>query len=451
MGHSTQVPDAIFAHPARVLAPTLDIEHLTRLVEKKVFDPQVLEGRELFFFPAEISSDRIDAYFTRMAESSLRQYAREAEEGRSFQNSHRWYELGFGRTLTGELESDEATGTKRVVSWIYTLSGMKLNDLSTDDLITGIRAGLIQDVSIGFYGGEFRCAICGRDMLWDWDCMHVPGLKYQRADKTGEDLAFAWVENAHLAEVSAVYDGATPGAAILKAQREAEEGRLTERGRQLIEARYRVALPLQRVQVASSELRVAGGIDGGGSPKTIAGAQAPATQDKKERVGMSIRDQVVWNGDEGALNRSALEGLLATHEGWEVEQKRLQDALAAAQAEAARIQELEQRATSAEAARAQAQAEIDQLRPMARDGEQYRQDLVAQALAEGVRALGEHFDAGTYQGLLQGASLDVIKRMRDDWQRQADAVFGGGRVTKETHEPPSRVESNGVTAQAFRA
>lgn len=166
---------------------------------------------------------------------------------------------------------------------------------------------------------------------------------------------------------------------------------------------------------------------------------------------MSIRDQVVWNGDDGALNRSALEGLLATHEGWEVEQKRLQDALAAAQAEAARVQELEQRATSAEAAMAQAQAEIDQLRPMARDGEQYRQDLVTQALAEGVRALGEHFDAGTYQGLLRNASLDVVKRMRDDWQRQADAVFGGGRVTKETHEPPAKVEANGVTAQAFRA
>lgn len=439
-----QVPDAIFAHPARVLAPTLDIERLTRLVEKKVFDPQVLEGRELFFFPAEISSDRLDAYFTRMAESSLRNYAREAEEGRSFQNSHRWYELGFGRTLTGEMEADAATGARRVVSWLYTLSGLRLNELSTDDLIAGIQAGLVQDVSIGFYGGEFRCAICGLDMLWDLDCPHVPGLKYQRTDKTGEDLAFAWVEDAHLAEVSAVYDGATPGAAILKAQREAEEGRLTERGRQLIEARYRVALPLQRVLVAN-------GIDGGGLPKTIAGAQAPATRDKKERNGMSIREKVAWNGDDGVLSRAALEGLLATHEGWEAEQKRLQEALAAAQGEAARVQELEKRATSAEAARAQAQAEIERLKPLAQEGEAYRKDLVEQALAEGVRALGEHFDVGVYQGLLQGASLPVIKRMQEDWQRQADALFGGGRKTKEGHEPPTETAEAKNAARAFRA
>jgi hypothetical protein len=68
-----------------------------------------------------------------------------------------------------------------------------------------------------------------------------------------------------------------------------------------------------------------------------------------------------------------------------------------------------------------------------------------------VRALGEHFDARTYEGLLRSASLEVIKRMRDDWQRQADVVFGGGRRTKEASEPPTKVEANGVTAQAFRA
>lgn len=442
-------PDAIFAHPARVLAPTLDIARLTTLVEKKVFDPVVLEGRELFFFPAEISSNRLDAYFTRMAETSLVNYAREADEGRSFQNSHRWYELGFGRTLTGELEEDEAA-TRRVVSWLYTLSGLRLNELSTDDLIAGIRAGIIQDVSIGFYGGEFRCAICGRDMLWDWDCQHVPGLKYQRADKTGEDLAFAWVEDAHLAEVSAVYDGATPGAAILKAQREAEEGRLNDRARQLLEARYRIALPAQRVLLVTPDVDFVGT-----SGLQAAVGRAPVTY--KESAGMLIRDQVVWDGDKGSLARADMDALLATYEGWEVEQKRLQEALAVAQGQLQRMAEVEQRAqeASAEGRRLQealsaAQAAVEQLKPQARDGEQYRQDLIAEALGEGVRALGEHFSAETYEGLLRGASLEVVKRMRDDWQRQGDTVFAGVRRTREQNEPPE-AEASDVPARAYRA
>jgi len=65
--------------------------------------------------------------------------------------------------------------------------------------------------------------------------------------------------------------------------------------------------------------------------------------------------------------------------------------------------------------------------PQAADGRQYRADLVAEALAEGVRAQGKDFDKPTYEGVLTNSPIAVIKRMRDDWKRAGDERLPGGR------------------------
>jgi len=53
----------------------------------------------------------------------------------------------------------------------------------------------------------------------------------------------ARIENAELVEVSAVYDGATPGAAIVKAEMAAERGRLSPAEYEMLETQYRIRLP----------------------------------------------------------------------------------------------------------------------------------------------------------------------------------------------------------------
>jgi len=74
---------------------------------------------------------------------------------------------------------------------------------------------------------------------------------------------------------------------------------------------------------------------------------------------------------------------------------------------------------------------VARLRPLADDGAAYRTDLVAEAMAEGVRAVGETFAAETYRGLLETAPLATIKRMRDDWAATAAKSFQGGRATQD--------------------
>src|SRR5207237_1317799 len=63
------------------------------------------------------------------------------------------------------------------------------------------------------------------------------------------EVCTADVENAHLAEVSSVYKGSTPGAIITKAEHDAKAGLLTPQLRSLIEHRCHVTLPDKRVVV----------------------------------------------------------------------------------------------------------------------------------------------------------------------------------------------------------
>lgn len=399
------VQTQLFTHPARVLTVgPLDTARLLTLVrEQHAFDASVLDERAPFFWPAEISSNRLDAYYTRMAPSSLRNYATEAAAGVAFQNSHAFDKLGFGRSLTGEFS--EEGDLARVVAEFYTIPGLRLHDVSTDDFILGVRAGLIKDVSIGFYNGSFRCSICERS-IWSYECPHIPGVKYAKRSETGEavgeELAFAWVDEAHLAEVSAVYDGATPGAAILKAQQEAEGGRLRPEIQQLLEARYR-GLSLQ------------GRSWPGSSAITPGGAAVDF-----EKLVADVR---------GALGVAVDADLLAGARAANTELQRLQ-------AEVTRLQPLE--------------AEVGGLRTLAADGRQYRQDLVAEALVEGVRALGNGFGAETYRTILDAAPLETVKRMRDDWRAVGDRVLPGGRLTQDQAATPN-VKPAETPDAAFRA
>lgn len=394
-------PDQVFAHPARVVYQQQpgDAERWLEIVRQtRAADPAVFDERTPFFWPAEISSNRLDAYYTRMdAATTLKNFVADANAGVSFQNSHRWYELPLGQSVEAKMEE------ARALAVFYTVPGLRLGDVDTSDFINGVRAGIVRDVSVGFHGGKFICNICGRDMLRDWECPHIPGLTYQvGSDDAGRVpvVATATVVDAHLSEVSAVYDGATPGAAILKAQIELDAGRLTAPQAGLLEQRYRVRL----VQLA----RAYGGVT---LDERQTEATPPAGGDEPVR---SVGPDPA--GIEAA--RAILQRLGAPGD------------------------DLETQARWAE-------TRINELRPLAEDGRAYRQALVDEALAEGVRALGAGFDADVYRGVLASAGLEQIKRMRDDWRAVGDRMFAGGPVARNSNEPPRDDKTAPATNRAY--
>lgn len=84
--------------------------------------------------------------------------------------------------------------------------------------------------------------------------------------------------------------------------------------------------------------------------------------------------------------------------------------------------------------------EVERLRPLADDGRVYRDDLITETLAEGVRALGDGFNQETYRGLLERSGIAAIKQMRTDWATIAEKRWPKGRQTvdgNDDEQPPA--------------
>ena len=393
---------------------------LVTLASKRALDSSIFEESPPFFWMAEISNSRLDAYYTRMATSTLKNFAAEAESGVAFQNSHNVYKLGFGRSISGTFVGAGGNGLTRVEADFYTIPDLSLHEVNTNDFIRGVRSGLISDVSVGFHGGSCLCDICGNDMFRSWDCWHCPGVTYLVDRPSGikeEVLCTATIEDAHLAEVSAVYDGATPGAAIRKAQMEAQAGRLNETQIRLLEQRYRLRLPEHPRMVAGATL-----------PKESPMAQTPET-----RAAEPVAETVTA----AEADARTTESMPADEEEEDEEDERtvatLQTRLTALTSERdtvqTRLAATESRLTESQARIVTLEAEVARLTPLADDGTTYRSDLVEQALAEGVRAMGTAFALETYRALLTNAALPVIKRMRDDWAQVASTLYPTKRQT----------------------
>lgn len=168
-----------------------------------------------FRFQAEISNSNLDAYYSRIGERALDQFVKDINQGGvSLQNGHRknGMEDTWGRWISAERDGDKV---------IATASMLRATDstpphLNMDEHIRRIERGYYSDVSVGMYNMREICDICDNpifDYTAEDRCKHWPGDEYvidgERKTCTYE------ITDARLAEVSIVYDGATPGASII--------------------------------------------------------------------------------------------------------------------------------------------------------------------------------------------------------------------------------------------
>jgi hypothetical protein len=377
-----------------------DTPNLLAIAQKRAIDPAVFEEFPPFFFSGIASNNNWDSYETRMGMSSLANYAADADAGLPYLRSHNTRGDPVGGTLTGTIEG------KSVREDVYIMS-----DSESLPYITKIRSGVVKDQSIGFYGGEWLCTICGRDMQVWWTadgCQHILGLMYPQVDKKGnvksdkpEVMARANIENAHQGELSGVYAGATPGAMIDKARAYAEAGQLMQRHIDLVAVRYKLALPAQRSihPVAKREAKM--------TEEEIQELQTELAKSKAAHTAQVQRTTAA----ERTLEETAA-AVIRLNPPKELEGKHVTDVIAWAAAERAR------------------------LLPLADDGIAYRRAVITEALTEGVRAKGTEFKRETYEAMLASAPIDTIRQMRDDWKDLADKLFPSGRQTADTTTPP---------------
>lgn len=392
---------AIFPYSFRIIRPSADLEPDG---ERATLPAGV--GDNAYTFQIEASNLNLDAYYTHMTRKTLTNFAAAARAGVQFLDSHNNRNLGYGRTYGGQVKVDATRQPSFVVPDgvelavappnqyayalldVYTVPGIRfgggLTYASTDDFIRAAETGLASDVSVGFFGGNMRCDVCGNDYTDYRACSHFAGRVYGVGEGGARQvLATVAIDGAALAEVSAVYDGATPNASILKARAMAEDGLMDRETKQFVELRYKVDLPTGQIYPVVK----------------LNGRQHPANE---ERV---MDYELIVNEVRGILAETA------APDGEDV---------------AAQVRWLI--------------AENGRLQPLADDGRAYRADLVSEAMVEGVRAFGDGFSAETYRGILESASLDAVKRMTADWKAVGDKRFTGGRMVENETPAPEVVE-----------
>lgn len=194
-----------------------------------------------------------------LGDTTLRNIAADSSTGIAFMNSHRTgglshpADLPMGKTFAGRYEEYQ-DGTQRAVVGIYLIRGVHPNGAngpSTDDLHAAISGGTQADVSVGLGPGEKICDVCGEGVNASREeedadgtrrqvpaCPHVPGttrkmtkdqVAAQQARGVRTGAATYTLHHAHCGEISAVYDGAVPGAGFAKALRFAADLTPTER------------------------------------------------------------------------------------------------------------------------------------------------------------------------------------------------------------------------------
>ena len=133
---------------------------------------------------AAISSDVVDDHDTRMdISTTLPNFVKEANRGVPTMDSHN-NKLGVGLTSQAMLKESIVLANLSVVRGVT--FGADASYIDSDTLIRMIKKGVVREVSVGAYGGIFRCNICDRDMWRSWDCWHWPGVTYIIEEEGGD-------------------------------------------------------------------------------------------------------------------------------------------------------------------------------------------------------------------------------------------------------------------------
>lgn len=438
-----------FSFPARVMlaeerakASSSD-EELLALARAQATDPAIFDEFPPAFFSAAVSTNALDSYYTRMHKTSLQNFAEDLNTGVSLQDSHITRMLGLGYSLRGRYVGSGGNGVQRTIGDFYSVP----SDERKKAFVNDIRSATVRDVSVGFYLGEngrYVCDLCKNDVM-SRACSHYPGMLYPESEKEGATMvrATATIHDARLSEVSAVYDGATPGAGILKAQRAAEEGSLLPETARLLEVQYRIHLPAARHIWPGAA--VSTGTNTGTislSPPLFPAVDA-ASRSHKEAL---MANKAIPPGADGApITEEQIRSTLA-EANWTLGSdltRSLRELAEAAHTAAAH----EKRANDAEKERDIHKAEAERLAPLADMGRVYKADLIEETITECVRAFGNAYPVETERKLLEAAEIEQIKAKRDFNRSLAAQSLTGGRATTDPdRDPDSSTRRDGVPA-----
>ena len=313
------------------------------------------------------SNDKPDLHHSIMdPKTTLRNFEQDAKTapGVALKDHHAYRSFGYGRSSDAVL-----TDKNELMIDFYILKNMEYEGQgrefrTSEKLIRAIEGGLINQVSVGFFGEREVCNLCQRELrrwYW-WDntdsdeyCTHKPGKKYDVGDGRMQTATYT-VYDAHLKEVSLVEFGSNRETAI-------------EKKRQM---------------------------------QDVIGEMLMTDKRLREALNISLSD----NPDE---------------------------VMQSLQAEVQVLRE-----------------KIERLSHDAEAGSTYRQARIDEAIKQGIRAYGEHFDEEYHRAYYAELPMEQLEKHIAHNKKMGDAVLPTGRRTSDSHEPPPEALKTRLKRRARR-
>lgn len=343
------------------------------------FTRRPLMAEDVFAFDAKFVGDAIiPSRFLKISTAVLDEFEKQVQSGIPFMLNHSWGwgttrdAFVYGRSYDSRLEdsSDIEGETKALYGSIYIPRGREIDGIKTDEIIHQIEDGTMLDVSIGFAISNWVCSICNERFVGS-DCNHWPGREYK-----GELCYLIAEPPGTVFEISAVFQGAYPTAEILSAAIMKDQ-------------RWQEQLPIEVINDPDDFRLVKPGT-------TIHGYVSTATD--------------FLFVEKGAVERKPVVQVQATKEEEEVDEMLTNEEVKAALG---------------------SEMPKDQVLQLAREGKQYREELIEEALAWGVRAHGEYFSQDSWREILSepSRSIEAIKGFIEQFRKEAEKNVPAGRKT----------------------
>ncbi|MDR7856090.1 hypothetical protein [Tissierella sp.] len=400
-----------------------------------------LTADEVFVFSGKSAGDMlIPNRYTRISKELLQVMVEDAQKGVSFMYNHNWNSwqglqgVPYGKVFDGELkpslvndETIELHLSKFIVRDDEVVDGMSANSL-----IKKIESGVLSDTSISFSTDTMVCSICGMN-YYGGECSHWRGRTYDMADGTKKQCTLTAMppsiiipyNNNALYEESIVWDGAYPGAMISQAS----DGDIIE----LPTGNFAVLgekeeLPDKTVFISKySNGNMLTMVKKSDHKKVFKGAKNEDENDNLEGVEGSMNEKVLKAleslGIEYVEGMKEIDILEKVAEKWDATVETIKASVEPLKP----TDEFLSKETVTEKLGAELSA--DEVLKLAKEGQEYHKSLSDDAIAMGVRAMGNDFPKETWENSFTSMGTNSIKDIMKTWELQAKNAIPNGRLT----------------------
>lgn len=412
---------------------------------------------EVYVFSPLMIDDQETAYSSILHTNLLKKFVKDAKRGTPLLMNHNSYQLPVGRSfdskLVNEHDDELDIDTNSVYGEFYIDLGRNTeSNMTTDDIVKGIKSGTIFDVSVGFNAKTWKCSICGHDIRNYMKCPHFPGRTYEIEDDdrtirnvkctviVGED------GEGELLELSLVYAGACDRATIKNFSNESV--RELDKGAKLSVVDDFKNIPLnatiyQYYTKDGSVLFTDTDERTDGADYLNKRSEEKVNLEKlleifKATFGVDIENETQLSEKlteiTGELTK-VKEELSAKESELETTKNELATSTVELETVKEDLSKKDETITELEKAN-------EELASKAEVADTYRSDLINETIELGIKANGNSFQKELFTKFLETLSLEEIKSARDGFKQDVDTKFAGARVSEGDNSLEDRLSKN---------